>query len=41
MVNALKKSGVPVAYVKYEGEAHGFRRAENIKRTVELEQASI
>ncbi|KAG2219524.1 hypothetical protein INT45_003089 [Circinella minor] len=38
MVNALKKGGVPVAYVKYEGEAHGFRRAENIKRTVELEQ---
>lgn len=38
MVDALKENGVPVAYVLYEGEAHGFRRAENIKRTVELEQ---
>ncbi|KAI9469670.1 MAG: Alpha/Beta hydrolase protein [Benjaminiella poitrasii] len=38
MVNALKKNGVPVAYVLYDGEAHGFRRAENIKRTIELEQ---
>ncbi|KAI9494254.1 Alpha/Beta hydrolase protein [Zychaea mexicana] len=38
MVDALKERGVPVAYVKYEGEAHGFRKAENIKRTVELEQ---
>lgn len=38
MVDALKEKGVPVAYVLYEGEAHGFRRAENIKRTMELEQ---
>ncbi|KAI8090890.1 Alpha/Beta hydrolase protein [Gilbertella persicaria] len=38
MVNAMKEKGVPVAYVLYEGEAHGFRRAENIKRTMELEQ---
>ncbi|KAI8077811.1 Alpha/Beta hydrolase protein [Halteromyces radiatus] len=38
MVNALQKKGVPVAYVLYDGEGHGFRRAENIKRTMELEQ---
>ncbi|KAK4512529.1 uncharacterized protein ATC70_003231 [Mucor velutinosus] len=38
MVNALKENKVPVAYVLYQGEAHGFKRAENIKRTVELEQ---
>ncbi|KAI9322712.1 Alpha/Beta hydrolase protein [Dichotomocladium elegans] len=37
MVNALKENGVPVAYVLYPEEAHGFRRAENITRTVELE----
>lgn len=38
MVKALKEKGVPVAYVLYEGERHGFTRAENIKRTMELEQ---
>ncbi|CEP11301.1 hypothetical protein [Parasitella parasitica] len=38
MVNALKEKNVPVAYVLYQGEAHGFKRAENIKRTMELEQ---
>lgn len=38
MVKALKEKGVPVAYVLFEGEGHGFRRAENIKRSMELEQ---
>ncbi|KAI9009979.1 Alpha/Beta hydrolase protein [Phycomyces nitens] len=38
MVEALKKKGIPVAYVLYQGETHGFRLAENIKRTKELEQ---
>ncbi|XP_048226702.1 uncharacterized protein LOC8260869 [Ricinus communis] len=33
--NALKKKGVPVALVEYEGEQHGFRKAENIKFTLE------
>lgn len=57
MVETLKKTGVPVAYVEYPGESHGnnchsskvikkkrfkltrrlgFRRAENIKRTLDL-----
>ncbi|AFY77265.1 dipeptidyl aminopeptidase/acylaminoacyl peptidase [Pleurocapsa sp. PCC 7327] len=31
MVDVLKKKGLPVAYVPFEGEQHGFRRAENIK----------
>jgi dipeptidyl aminopeptidase/acylaminoacyl peptidase len=37
MVQALKAKGLPVAYVTYEGEQHGFRRAENIKRTLDGE----
>ncbi|XP_057496887.1 uncharacterized protein LOC130781646 [Actinidia eriantha] len=32
---ALKKKGLPVALVEYEGEPHGFRKAENIKSTLE------
>ncbi|XP_057986842.1 uncharacterized protein LOC110640795 isoform X2 [Hevea brasiliensis] len=34
---ALKKKGLPVALVEYEGEQHGFRKAENIKFTLEQE----
>ncbi|MCU0545973.1 MAG: S9 family peptidase [Oscillatoriaceae cyanobacterium Prado104] len=37
MVDALKAKGLLVAYVAYEGEQHGFRRAENIKRTLDGE----
>ena len=37
MVEALRKKGVPVAYVAFEGEQHGFRRAENIKRSLDGE----
>jgi dipeptidyl aminopeptidase/acylaminoacyl peptidase len=37
MVEAIKAKGLPVAYVTYEGEQHGFRRAENIKRTLDGE----
>ena len=37
MVDALKARGVPVAYVPLEGEGHGFRKAENIARTLEAE----
>ncbi|KAI0499089.1 hypothetical protein KFK09_019990 [Dendrobium nobile] len=32
---ALKEKGLPVALVEYEGEQHGFRKAENIKFTLE------
>ncbi|KAJ8526487.1 hypothetical protein K7X08_028964 [Anisodus acutangulus] len=32
---ALKQKGLPVALIEYEGEQHGFRRAENIKFTLE------
>jgi dipeptidyl aminopeptidase/acylaminoacyl peptidase len=37
MFQALKHKEVPVAYLAYEGEQHGFRRAENIKRTLDAE----
>ncbi|MYN06038.1 dipeptidyl-peptidase 5 [Pseudoduganella aquatica] len=37
MVQALRQRGVPVAYVPLEGEGHGFRKAENIVRTLEAE----
>jgi dipeptidyl aminopeptidase/acylaminoacyl peptidase len=37
MVNALREKGLPVAYVLYAGEQHGFRKAENIKRTLDGE----
>jgi len=37
MVAQLRKKGLPVAYISYEGEGHGFRRAENIKRSLDAE----
>lgn len=37
MVDALKEKGIPVVYIAYEGEQHGFRQAKNIKRTLEAE----
>jgi dipeptidyl aminopeptidase/acylaminoacyl peptidase len=37
MVAMLRQKGLPVAYVLYEGEQHGFRKAENIKRTLDGE----
>ena len=37
MVEALKNKKIPVAYVPFEGEQHGFRRSENIKRALDGE----
>lgn len=37
MVHALLSNGVPVAYVLFEDEAHGLRRAVNIRRALEAE----
>ncbi len=37
MVQALKARGVPVAYVAFPGEGHGFRKAGNIQRALEAE----
>ena len=37
IVDALKAKGVPVAYIAFEGEQHGFRRKETIRRAIEAE----
>ena len=37
ILDSLKKRGVPVAYVPFAGEQHGFRKAENIIRAYEAE----
>ncbi|MBA3532568.1 MAG: S9 family peptidase, partial [Ardenticatenales bacterium] len=37
MVDALRAKGVPVAYLAFAGEQHGFRRAETIARVLEAE----
>ncbi len=37
MYAAALKKGLPVAYVPFEGEQHGFRKAENIKRSLDGE----
>jgi dipeptidyl aminopeptidase/acylaminoacyl peptidase len=37
MVEVLREKNIPVAYVAFEGEQHGFRRAENIKRSLDGE----
>jgi len=37
MVEALRRKGVPVAYVPFEGEQHGFRKAQSIKRALDAE----
>lgn len=37
LFDALRRRGVPTAYVPFEGEQHGFRKAENIQRALEGE----
>jgi dipeptidyl aminopeptidase/acylaminoacyl peptidase len=37
MVNALDKKRLPVAYISFEKEQHGFRMAHNIKRAIEAQ----
>jgi dipeptidyl aminopeptidase/acylaminoacyl peptidase len=37
MVNALRDKGQPVAYVAFDGEQHGFRRAQSIRRALDAE----
>ncbi len=37
MVAALQAKGIPVAYIEFAGEQHGFRQAQNIKRALDGE----
>jgi dipeptidyl aminopeptidase/acylaminoacyl peptidase len=37
MYQVVKAKGLPVAYLEFEGEQHGFRKAENIKRALDAE----
>ena len=37
MVEALRSKRIPVAYVAFPGEQHGFRQAQNIKRALNTE----
>jgi dipeptidyl aminopeptidase/acylaminoacyl peptidase len=37
MVESMRAKGLPVAYVAFEGEQHGFRQAKNIKRALDGE----
>ena len=37
MVAALRGKGVPAAYLLFDGEQHGFRRAETVRRCLDAE----
>jgi dipeptidyl aminopeptidase/acylaminoacyl peptidase len=37
MFKAVRDRGLPTAYIAFEGEQHGFRRGETIKRALEAE----
>jgi dipeptidyl aminopeptidase/acylaminoacyl peptidase len=37
MYQALRAKGVATAYLAFEGEQHGFRRADTIRRCLEAE----
>jgi dipeptidyl aminopeptidase/acylaminoacyl peptidase len=39
IVEGLRARGVPVTYVTFEGEGHGFRNAENIRTALDTELA--
>jgi dipeptidyl aminopeptidase/acylaminoacyl peptidase len=34
MLEAVRAKNLPVAYLTFEGEQHGFRKAENIRRVL-------
>ncbi|MEA3510450.1 MAG: S9 family peptidase, partial [Actinomycetota bacterium] len=39
IAEALASRGIPYVHVEYEGEGHGFRKAENVINSLETELA--
>jgi dipeptidyl aminopeptidase/acylaminoacyl peptidase len=37
MYEAVRAKGLPVAYLEFPGEQHGFRQAEHIRRSLDGE----
>ncbi|CAH1792051.1 unnamed protein product [Owenia fusiformis] len=37
MYNAIKEKGLPTVYVLFQGEQHGFRKAENVQKALDGE----
>jgi len=37
MIAALREKGIPVASIFFEGESHGFRQADTVKRSLKAE----
>jgi dipeptidyl aminopeptidase/acylaminoacyl peptidase len=37
MVQVMRDKGLPVAYLAFEGEGHGFRQGDNVRRALEAE----
>ena len=37
IVDALRAKGVAVAYLPFEGEQHGLRQADNVRRALDAE----
>jgi dipeptidyl aminopeptidase/acylaminoacyl peptidase len=37
MAAAAREKGLPVALIVFSGEGHGFRRAENIRASIEAQ----
>jgi dipeptidyl aminopeptidase/acylaminoacyl peptidase len=35
MADVLDRKGIPYAYLPFEGEGHGFRKQENVRRALE------
>ncbi|GAB3709253.1 alpha/beta hydrolase family protein [Mariniluteicoccus flavus] len=41
MADAVRAKGLPVALIMFEGEAHGFRRADSVQRSLEATQSFL